>query len=136
MTLFFRQSSTSSRICHYLAGLALLAFFFSAYAGEEAVDPTDNGVDILQDSTPDIDSRSSASSVAAENLLVPETTRVYMGPLADAVTDAESLAAPLHFLGSEIEPGTTQRLSWSATDEKVDVARKSVDGGYVDSMSE
>lgn len=116
MSLSSRQSESSSRIRRYLAPLALLTLVSSAYAGEEAVDPTDNGVDILQDSTADVDSRSSETSVAAENLLVPDTTRVYMGPLAEAVTDAEGVAAPLHLLGTNIEPGTTQRLSWSATE--------------------
>lgn len=116
MNLFSRQSDIRSRFFQFLASLIVLAFLSAAYAGEEAVDPTDNGVDILEDSTADIDSRSSASSVAAENLLVPETTRVYMGPLADAVTDAEGTATPLRLLDTEIEPGTTQRLSWSATE--------------------
>lgn len=116
MSLFFRQSDSNRRVCQYLAALASLTFISSAYAGEEAVDPTDNGADILQDSTADIDSRSSETSVAAENLLVPDTTRVYMGPLADAVTDAEGIATPLNLLGTDIAPGTTQRLSWSATE--------------------
>jgi predicted deacylase len=116
MSLFFQHSDARSRVFHYLASLTVLAFLSTAYAGEEAVDPTDNGIDILEDSTADIDSRSSASSVAAENLLVPETSRIYMGPLADAVTDAEGTATPLHLLGTDIAPGTTQRLSWSATE--------------------
>ncbi len=88
----------------------------AAYAGEAAIDPTDNGVDVLQDSTLDIDSRSSETSAAAENLLEPAPAREYMGPLADAVTDAEGKAEPLKLLGTEIAPGTSQRLSWSATE--------------------
>ena len=116
MYLFYRQSDVRSRVFQFLGSLAVLALFATAFAGEEAVDPTDNGIDILEDSTADVDSRSSASSVAAENLLVPETTRVHMGPLADAVTAAEGIATPLLLLGAEIEPGTTQRLSWSATE--------------------
>ena len=111
-----QQSDICSRVCQTLAGIVVLSFLSTAYAGEEAVDPTDNGIDILEDSTNDADSRSSETSVAAENLLVPDTARVYMGPLADAVTDAEGMATPLHLLGAEIEPGTTRRLSWSATE--------------------
>tara|TARA_R110002096_G_scaffold154_30_gene1014 strand:- start:11050 stop:12288 length:1239 start_codon:yes stop_codon:yes gene_type:complete len=86
------------------------------FAGEAAVDPSDNGVDVLQDSTVDADSRSSETSVAAEQLVEPEATREPMGPLASAVTDAEGQAEALLLLGTEIQPGTTTRLSWSATE--------------------
>lgn len=111
-----RQSDTCSRICQYLASFAMLLLASAAYAGEAAVDPSDNGVDVLQDSTLDIDSRSSETSAAAENLLEPTPAREYMGPLANAVTDARGLAEPLYILETEIAPGTSQRLSWSATE--------------------
>ena len=78
--------------------------------------PTDNGIDLLKDSTLDVDSRSSETSAAAENLVEPSSVREYMGPLANAVTDAEGQAKPLEILGTEIAPGTSQRLSWSATE--------------------
>ena len=39
-----------------------------------------------------------------------------MGPLANAVTDARGLAEPLIILDTEIAPGTSQRLSWTATE--------------------
>ena len=94
----------------------LLVFCSSAYAGEAAVDPTDNGVDLLEDSTVDLDSRSSETSAAAENLVDSELAREYMGPLADAVTDAEGRATPLQILDAEVAPGSSQRLSWSATE--------------------
>ncbi len=116
MSALRRQSDTCSRVCQYLAGFLLFAFCSSAYASEAAVDPTDNGVDLLQDSTVDLDSRSSETSAAAENLVAAEPTREYMGPLADAVTDAEGKAQPLQMLGAEIDPGSSQRLSWSATE--------------------
>lgn len=80
------------------------------------MDPADNGVDVLQDSTVDIDSRSSETSAAAEQLLDPGPVHEYMGPLADAVTDAHGLSRPLEILGAEIAPGTSQRLAWSATE--------------------
>ncbi len=111
-----RQSDSCSRICQYLTGFAALLLCHSALAGEAAVDPTDNGVDLIEDSTVDIDSRSSETSVAAEDLLEPGPAREYMGPLADAVTDAEGQAKVLTLLNSDIQPGTTQRLSWSATE--------------------
>jgi predicted deacylase len=116
MSAIRQLSRISRRFCQHLAGFVLLSLFSTGYAGEAAVDPTDNGVDILQDSTVDIDSRSSETSAAAEGFLDPGPARVYMGPLADAVTDAEGGAESLHILGTEIEPGTSQRLSWSATE--------------------
>ena len=111
-----RQSDTCGRICQYLAGFAMLLLASATYAGEAAVDPADNSVDVLQDTTLDIDSRSSETSAAAENLLDPAPAREYMGPLASAVTNAQGIAEPLRILETEIAPGTSQRLSWSATE--------------------
>ncbi len=110
------QSDIFSLVCQYLAPAALLLLGGAVLAGEAAVDPADNGIDLLQDSTIDIDSRSSETSAVAEQLLMPTPAREYMGPLADAVTDAEGRAKPLEILGAEIAPGTSQRLSWSATE--------------------
>ena len=111
MSTFHRQSDTCSRVCQYLASIAVLLLCGTAYAGEVSIDPPDNGIDVLQDSTLDVDSRSSETSVAAAELIDPAPAREYMGPLADAVTDAEGLAEPLEILGAEIAPGTSQRLS-------------------------
>jgi predicted deacylase len=111
-----RQSHICSRICQYLAGFALLLFFSTTFAGEAAVDPKDNGIDLREDSTVDADSRSSETSAAAEGMVDPSPAREIMGPLADAVTDATGLAEPLELLGAEVAPGTSQRLSWSATE--------------------
>lgn len=94
----------------------MLILSTTLHAGEAAVDPSDNGIDILQDSTVDTDSRSSETSAAAEKLIDPGPTREYMGPLANAVDDAEGKAVPLELLGVQIAPGTSQRLSWSATE--------------------
>ena len=111
-----RQSDTCTRICQYLAAFLLLMPFATLYASEAAVDPSDNGIDVLQDSTLDTDSRSSETSAAAEGFVDPGPTREYMGPLADAVDDAKGQAEALQILGTEIAPGTSQRLSWSATE--------------------
>ena len=116
MSTVSRQSDTSGRVCQYLASFAALLLLNTALAGEAATDPSDNGVDVLLDSTEDIDSRSSETSAAAAELLDPATSREYMGPLANAVTDAEGTAEPLTILGTDIAPGTSQRLSWSATE--------------------
>ena len=94
--------------------LLLVLPFASAAAGEAAVEPSDNGVDVLQDSTVDADSRSSETSAAAEELVEPE--QEFHGPLADAVTDAGNEAEPLELLGQKIAPGQYERLSWSATE--------------------
>lgn len=116
MSTVSRQSDTCNRICQYLASFAALMLLNTALAGEAAIDPSDNGVDVLLDSTDDTDSRSSETSAAAAELVDPANPREYMGPLANAVTDAEGTAEPLTILGTDIAPGTSQRLSWSATE--------------------
>jgi predicted deacylase len=85
-------------------------------AGEVAVDPADNGADIRDDTTDDEDSRSSEVAAAAEDFVEITPEHANDVPLADAVTTAEGLAEPLQLLGSEIAPGSAQRLSWSATE--------------------
>jgi predicted deacylase len=89
-----------------------------ALAGEVSVDPGDNGADIVEDTTEDTDSRSSEVAVAVEHLLdadVPETELPAI-PLADAVTAAGGAASAITVLDTNIQPGTAQRLSWSATE--------------------
>jgi len=115
MSPVHRQSDPCRRVCHYLAGFALLLLINTASAGEAAMDPSDDGTDVLEDSILDEDSRASETSVAAEGLLDPGLAHLYMGPLANAVTNAEGQARPLQLLGVDIEPGTSQRLAWSAT---------------------
>ncbi len=89
----------------------------SVLAGEAAIEPTDNGADVLQDTTVDADSRSSETSAAAEKLVEAVSAHEHLVPLADAVTTVEEdPAAPLQLLGKEIMPGTAHRLSWSATE--------------------
>jgi predicted deacylase len=89
-----------------------------AFAGEVAVDPSDNGTDIVEDTTEDLDSRSSEVAVAVEHLLdeAAEPAELPAIPLADAVTSAGGIATTMSLLDTEIEPGTAQRLSWSATE--------------------
>jgi len=96
--------------------LALLAG--PALAGEVSVDPGDNGTDIVEDTTEDTDSRSSEVAVAVEHFVdpAPEHSDLPAIPLADAVTAAGGTATAMTVLGSLIEPGTAQRLSWSATE--------------------
>lgn len=116
MGLLKRKSDTCTGFCRYLACLWLFLPVSFAFAGEAAVEPSDNGTDVLQDTTFDTDSRSSETSVAAEALVEALPAHEHVGPLADAVTAAEGQAEPLQFLGTEIQPGTAHRLSWSATE--------------------
>ena len=72
----------------------------------------------MEDTTEDADSRSSEVAVAVEQLVEPAAPAEEMPaiPLADAVTAAAGTAEPLSLLGTEVMPGTAQRLSWSATE--------------------
>lgn len=116
MSILRRQSDSKGRICQYLSGIVAILLGASALAGEAAIDPADNGVDVLQDSTIDVDSRSSEASAAAEQLVAPAAAHEPMGPLIDAVEDAQGKAEPLQLLGTEILPGTSERLAWAATE--------------------
>ena len=111
-----QQSDIRAGVCQFLACLVLTLPVTFAFAGEVAVEPPDNGIDVLQDSTLDTDSRSSETAVTAEELVDALPAHEHLGPLADAVTTAEGRAAPLLFLDTEIMPGTARRLSWSATE--------------------
>jgi predicted deacylase len=101
-----------------LAGViaAGLLPFALATASEVAVDPEDGGTDVVEDTTFDQDSRSSDVAVAAEQMVEPPPAPEMSVPLAEAVNAAAGLPEPLVFLGSEIMPATSQRLSWSATE--------------------
>jgi predicted deacylase len=90
----------------------------SSEAGEVSVDPGDNGADVVVDTTEDTDSRSSEVAVAVENLVDPAPTLAELPaiPLADAVTAAGGAATTVTILGTDVEPGTAHRLSWSATE--------------------
>ena len=105
-----------SALCRLLLALLLAASGNGVFAGEVAVDPADNGADIRDDTTEDADSRSSEVAAAAEDFVEITPEHSHDVPLAEAVTTAEGLAEPLNLLGSEIAPGSAQRLSWSATE--------------------
>lgn len=111
-----RSLKKSVELAGQLLLLGVTAVCVNVYASEAAVDPSDNGADVLEDSTQDMDSRSSETSVAAEALVNPLPQAEQHGPLADAVDDAEGRAKPLAILDSNVAPGTAQRLSWSATE--------------------
>lgn len=116
MRAFCRQVPIHVRAFSALACLCLLNLPGMVEAGETAVEQSGSGVDLLQDTTYDEDSRSSETSAAAENLVDAVPAHPHDVPLADAVTSAAGQPEPLLLLGSEIRPGTAQRLSWSATE--------------------
>ncbi len=99
-----------------LFGALLALAATAAYGGEVATDPTDNGTDIRNDTTEDLDSRSDEVAAAAEQLVDAVAGHAHDVPLAEAVTTAEGSGRPLQLLGSEIAAGTSVRLSWSATE--------------------
>ncbi len=111
-----RQSDICTGICQYLACLLLLLPASHATAGEAAIEPSDNGTDVLEDTTFDTDSRSSETSAAAEELVEAVPAHEHLVPLADAVTTAGGTATELHLLDAVIMPGTAHRLAWSATE--------------------
>lgn len=76
-------------------------------AAELAIDP--------ENSTDDADSRSSEVT-ATPATADPTAAGDPVVPLADAVISADGLAEPLELLGARVEPGTSARLSWSATE--------------------
>jgi len=98
----------------------ILPAFYAGFvvAGEVSVDPSDSGADIVEDTTEDIDSRSSEVAVAVEELLAPSPPETGLPaiPLADAVTAASGTASAINVLDVDVEPGSVQRLSWSATE--------------------
>ena len=98
-----------------LAAVLLLAAS-PLLAGEVAVDPGDNGADVRENTTEDMDSRSSEVTVAAEELVTPVVAHDPTIPLADAVAAAAGPPESLWLLGTYVRPGESYRLSWSATE--------------------
>jgi predicted deacylase len=114
MARLVRQLSLLFGLCCLLGALPVALPV--AFGGEVAIDPVDEGTDILEDTTEDDDSRSSEVAAAVEDMIEPVAVHERLVPLADAVTAADGLAEPMEFLGSVIPPATVQRLSWSATE--------------------
>jgi predicted deacylase len=116
MSLSKQNIDPGSRACQILVCLALLLPVGPTLAGEASIEPTDNGTDVMQDTTVDTDGSSPETVVAAEELVEAVPAHEHDVPLADAVTTAEGQATPLLLLDTEIMPGTAHRLAWSATE--------------------
>jgi predicted deacylase len=116
MRPFCRQFARCTRVCLTFTGFALLLLSSPLYAGEAEIDQSDDGSVTVENSILDDESPSGESPLLPENLLAPGLAHIYMGPLADAVSGAHGKATPLHLLGTDVEPGTSQRLTWSATE--------------------
>lgn len=110
------NSNQTNSLAIRLSGLIPLCAASCLLAGEVAVDPSDKGTDLRNDTTEDADSRSSEVAAAAEQFVetVPPTEPDV--PLADAVTTAAGNAEPLRILGAEVAPGYSARLNWAATE--------------------
>ena len=114
----------SALATHSLIALLLLCAANSLFADELAVQTEDSSGDVVADMTDAPDARSgddpdlSASDVtaAADDFVDPANIHESDVPLADAVSEAGSLTAPIELLGESILPGTSQLLSWSATE--------------------
>lgn len=111
MTL--RLPTTITRL---LPVVLLLLGAATVSAGEIAEEPADHGADLREDTTDDTDSRSDDVTEAAEEMVEAVSEHPSDVPLAEAVTTAEGFAEPLEFLDTAIAPGTSMRLSWSATE--------------------
>ena len=101
-----------------------LALTFPALAGEVAGGPLASGADVLEDTTQDMGPRSPevvagggdvADGAADQEPAVPASQEPAV-PLADAVNAAVGPEESIEVLGTTVLPGTSQRLSWSATE--------------------
>lgn len=101
-----------------------LALAFPALAGEVAGGPVASGADVLEDTTPDMGPRSAEVAAGGEDVsagtanqgpAVPASQEPAV-PLADAVNAAVGPEESIEVLGTTVLPGTSQRLSWSATE--------------------
>ena len=116
MSAFFSQFDRLRCIFHVLV-IACLVFASSlTLASETSVEPSGNGVDLLKDTTGEEDARSSETSAAAEELVDAVPAHAHDVPLADAVMTADGQSRSLPLLGTEIPPGSAERLAWSATE--------------------
>ncbi len=123
-TRAYRAHAAMTKIYRHINNLVLPIWFAllllgvanPLFAAEAAVDPGDNGADVIEDMTEDPDSRSSEVSASTEDLVDLENMHDSSIPLAEAVSTAGSKASPMELLGEKVMPGTAQRLSWSATE--------------------
>ena len=104
--LHLKASLTHCLIAILLLSLAgpLLADSAAMHAGDQRKDTTD-----------DADSPSGEATATGSATYAPIQSQESEIPLANAVAAAAGLAEPLELLGTKVLPGTSQRLSWSAT---------------------
>ncbi len=103
--------------------IILFALGLAAAQAEELLPEPGEDAAIV-DSTGAMESRSAADESADEPRdpefsgppPAPPVADLPAIPLADAVTSAGNVASPITMLGAEVRPGTTERLSWSATE--------------------
>lgn len=99
-----------------LAAIVLLLAGGAALAGETAIDPADNTLNVNPVTTNVSDPNSSEVQTATDIGVSPAAAGEPEVPLADAVAAAAGLAEPMYLLNTRVWPGRSQRLSWSATE--------------------
>lgn len=100
----------------FFACATLLTLPVSGSLAGELTEETLPADDTVPEVTTPIAAERSADPVDAVIETEPDTTVESDVPLAEAVDAAEGLAAPLELLDNRVMPGTSQRLSWSATE--------------------
>lgn len=100
-----------------LAGFALLLAALPAFASEAGVEPSEEdgaGYDSAASASDESGADEAEAAVEEFVEVAPESPSGV--PLAEAVTTAEGAAESLWLLGAEVPPGSSARLSWSATE--------------------
>ncbi len=103
-------------LTHCLIAILLLSLAGPLLADSAAMDAGDQRTDIRKDTTDDADSPSGEATATGSATYAPIQSQESEIPLANAVAAAAGLAEPLELLGTKVLPGTSQRLSWSATE--------------------
>jgi predicted deacylase len=111
-----KSESRLKTLLSAITAVMLLSCTAYLWASEGAINPPDDGVDSLQDTTEDSDSGSAPVLSSTDPVVDPAADHPPVIPLADAVTTADGLAQPLALLNAEIAPGTYEQLSWTATE--------------------
>jgi predicted deacylase len=94
--------------------LLLICATNTLHAGESDIDPEE--IDEAIANAGDDPGAETDADAPPESLIDPINMHDSAVPLADAVSEAGRLAAPLELLGETVMPGTSQRLAWSATE--------------------
>ena len=111
-TRMHRQLNIILTIASLMAWLSMPPLF----AGELPTASDDEDADAMLDTTGDESTRSAEIPIVpADEPLTPADAPDAV-PLSEAVATAGDRPEPLRLLGAEVQPGSSQRLSWAATE--------------------